>query len=412
MKKTAVIEGVMKMRFDEIYGKYKSRKIRGTEAAELLGVSERTFRRKRGRYEEEGIEGVRDKRLGRRSSKRAADHEVEQLTKLYEERYRGFSVKHFHEFAQRENGLQYGYTWTKKTLEKAQLIKPSKRGGDHRLRRERRPMVGMMLHQDGSTHEWISGLNEKWDLIITLDDATSIITSGFFVEEEGTQSSFDGLRETIETYGLFCSLYTDRGSHYWYTPEAGGKVSKHTLTQVGRALKQLGIRHIAAYSPQARGRSERMFGTLQGRLPKELALQGIKTMEEANRYLKEVYIPRHNTQFGVAPREKESAYIKWVAQDQLQEILCMHEEREVQKDNTIRYKGMTLQIPKNDFRHHYVRTKVEVRDYGKQGIGVFYGHMCIGKYTANGVLVYGEKRPENQKKKMENETKTNLKAMA
>lgn len=213
----------------------------------------------------------------------------------------------------KEHGLKYGYTWTKTQLERAGFIRKSKRGGDHRLRLERRPMTGMMLHQDGSTHGWIPGLGYNVDLIITMDDADSLITSGFFVLQEGTDSSFRGVKETIETYGLFYSLYTDRGSHYWTTPEAGGPVDKHNLTQFGRALKQLGIHHIAAYSPQARGRSERMFGTLQNRLPKELALQGVTTLEEANRYLREVYLPRHNQQFTIRPKEEQkTAYIPWV----------------------------------------------------------------------------------------------------
>ncbi len=236
----------MKMKFEEINDRFQERRLTSEEAAELLGVSVRTFLRKRNRTEEEDFEGTFDLRLNRQSWKRAEEREVRRITALYEKVYRGFSVKHFHEFAQREHNLKYGYTWTKNTLEKSGLIRKGKRGGDHRLRRERRPMEGMMIHQDGSTHRWIEELEYNIDLIITMDDATSKITSGFFVKEEGTESSFRGIMETIEKYGLFCSFYTDRGSHYWYTPEAGGKVSKHELTQVGRALQQLGIKHIAA----------------------------------------------------------------------------------------------------------------------------------------------------------------------
>lgn len=386
MSKSKVIESVIKMRFEDVYGRYKEGSLTNAEAGDLLGVSERTFRRKRIRYEETGFDGLFDRRLTKPSPKRAEDKEIDLITKLYNDRYRGFSVKHFHEFAKREHGLKYGYTWTKTKLEAAGLVKKGKRGGDHRLRRERRPMAGMMIHQDGSRHEWVSGLGEQWDLIVTMDDATSIITSAFFVPEEGTQSTFDGIRDTIERYGLFCTFYTDRGSHYWYTPEAGGKVSKTQLTQVGRALKQLKIQHVAAYSPQARGRSERMFGTLQNRLPLEMKLQGIQTMEEANHYLREIYLPRHNAQFSVKPASEQKAYIPWIGPG-LKEILCIHEEREVQNDNTVRYKTLVLQIPKNDLRHHYVKTTVEVRDYGYDGIGVFHGHMCLGRYSATGVLV-------------------------
>lgn len=383
MKKTTVRQEVLKMRFEKVYDRFQKKELTTQEAAELLNVSVSVFYRKRIRYEEEGLEGFYDRRLGKRSPHRAEDKEVEWITKLYEERYRGFNVKHFHEFACREHGLKYGYTWTKTQLERVGLIRRSKRGGDHRLRRERRPMAGMMVHQDGSTHEWIPGLGYNVDLIVTMDDATSEITSGFFVLQEGTGSTFRGIKETIEKYGLFCSLYTDRGSHYWTTPEVGGKVDKHHLTQVGRALKQLGIQHIAAYSPEARGRSERMFGTLQNRLPKELALQGIRTLEAANQYLQEVYLPRHNQQFTVKPKEKTTAYISWAVGD-LNEILCHQEERVVQNDNTVSYKNLRLQIPKDDLRHHYVRTTVQVRHYLDGSLGLFFGNRCLGRFDATG----------------------------
>ncbi len=371
------------MKFEEVYDRFQKRKLTTEEASELLGISISVFYRKRMRYEEEGFEGFYDQRLDKASPHRAGDSEVKRITKLYAEKYRGFSVKHFHEFACREHGLRYGYTWTKTQLERVGLVRKSKRGGDHRLRRERRPMTGMMLHQDGSTHDWIPGLGHNVDLIVTMDDATSEITSGFFVLQEGTESTFQGIKETIEKYGLFCSLYADRGTHYWTTPEAGGRVDKHNLTQVGRALKQLGIQHIAAYSPQARGRSERTFGTLQNRLPKELALEGITTLETANQYLQEVYLPRHNQQFTVDPKEKTSAYIPWAGGD-LNEILCHQEERVVQNDNTVSYKTLRLQIPKDDLRHHYVKTTVQVRHYLDGGLGLFFGNRCLGRYDAIG----------------------------
>lgn len=383
MKKTKVKEEVLKIRFEEVYDRFQKKKLTTEEASELLGISISSFYRKRERYDEVGFEALYDKRLRKISPHKVADREVERINKLYADKYRGFSVKHFHEFACREHGLKYGYTWTKNQLEKAGFVKKSKRGGDHRLRRERRPMVGMMLHQDGSTHEWIPGLGYNVDLIITMDDASSEVTSGFFVLQEGTESSFRGVKETMEKYGLFCSLYTDRGSHYWTTPEAGGRVDKHNLTQVGRALKQLGIQHIAAYSPQARGRSERMFGTLQNRLPKELALLGITTLEEANHYLREVYLPRHNQQFTVKPVEEKAAYIPWAGGD-LNNILCHQEERVVQNDNTISYNGKRLQIGKDGLRHHYVKTTVQVREHLDKTLSVYYGPRCIGTYNKEG----------------------------
>lgn len=368
-------------RFEDIYESFQSDTLSCSEAAMILGCSERHFLRLRGRYEEEGLEGLRDRRVGRVSTRRAADEEVRRVTQLYEQRYSGFSIRHFHEFAVREHGLRRGYTWTRDALLQAGLVEKSRRGGPHRLRRPRKPMAGMMLHQDGSTHRWFG--EGYSDLIVTMDDATSEITSAFFCEEEGTMSSFRGLQETMDKNGLFCSFYTDRGSHYWFTPTAGGKVDKHNLTQVGRACKQLGVEHIAAYSPEARGRSERMFGTLQGRLVQELALKGITSMDAANRYLREVYLPRHNQQFSVVPESDQSAYLPTVG-FHVTDILCIHEERTVTNDNQVHYQGLKLQIPPSSHRHHYVKVKVRVHHYPDNSLAIFHGPRCIGAYDANG----------------------------
>lgn len=381
---TRTKQEVLKMRFEDIYGRYDKRELTLEEAADILGMSLRTFLRKRTRYDEDGFEGLNDRRLGKPSPHRAADAEVAWVTKLYADKYKGFNVKHFHEFACREHGLKYGYTWTKTQLEKAGHVRKSKKGGDHRLRRDRRPRAGMLIHQDGSTHNWIPGLGYNVDLIITMDDANSEITSGFFVLQEGTDSSFRGIKETIEKHGLFCEFYTDRGTHYWTTPKAGEPVDKQNPTQVGRALKELGIRQIPSYSPQARGRSERMFETLQNRFPQECALYGITTLEEANRYLREVYLPRHNEQFTVKPEiEDKTAYIPWIGID-LDEYLCHQEERVVQNDNTISYNKIRLQIPKDDIRNHYVRTTVQVRQYLDGKLSIYFGNRCLGRYDAEG----------------------------
>lgn len=386
--KTVSIAEVFKMRFLDVYGQYQKKKLSCEEAAEVLGVSISTFYRKRQIYEEEGEDCIFDRRIGKPSPHRAADSEVAFITKIFEERYRDFSVKHFYDFAKREHEVKRSYGWVKNKLLETGLVKKGNRGGKHRLRRERKAMVGMMIHQDGSTHRWIPALDYDLDLIATIDDATSKVTSCFLVEEEGTFSSFKGIYETITEEGLFCSFYTDRGSHYFYTPKEGGKVDKNILTQVGRALKQLGIRHIAAYSPQARGRSERTFGTLQARLPKELALNNITTIEEANRYIKEIYLPRHNEQFCVKPASDKRAFIPWssTATTALEDILCLEEYRTVQRDNTVRHKGMVLQIPKNEYRSQYIKAEVKVHEYLDHQLAIFYGPLCIGRYEANGTL--------------------------
>lgn len=394
MKKTQLVEGLFEMRFEDIYGQFLKKRFTCEEAAEILGICIRTFHRKRHRYEEEGFDGRFDRRLRRPSPRRAADWEVKMTTKLYEEYYRDFSVKHFYSFMRRKHNLQRSYAWTKNTLVQAGLIQKGQQGGKHRIRRERRPMEGMMLHQDGSTHQWIPALAYNLDLIVTMDDATSKLTSVFLVNQEGTDSTFKGLQETIERYGIFCSLYTDRGSHYFYTPKAGEHVDKHRLTSVGRVLRQLGIQHIAAYSPEARGRSERMFGTLQSRLPKEFTLYNITTIEAANDYLREEYIKRHNDEFSVPAASPQIAYIPWVGKS-LADVLCIQESRTVQRDNTVHYDGLVLQIPKNEYRHHYVRAGVQVHQYPNGSLAIYYGHLCLGRYTQNGVLIQEKVREVN-----------------
>jgi len=289
MKPTRLLQEVRKMRFEEAYEGWEAGRLTQVEAARLLGICDRSFRRYLVRYGAEGLEGLSDKRLEQASNRLAPVDEVLAMTDKYRRRYMGWNVKHFHSWYRRQGGTR-SYTWVKRRLQEANLVVKGEKHGVRRKRRERSALPGMMVHQDGSTHEWIAG--QTWDLIVTMDDATNEHYSMFFVEEEGTASSFRGVQDVIEAHGLFSSFYSDRGSHYWYTPEAGGKVDKDKPTQFGRALQQLGITMIAAYSPEARGRSERAFGTHQGRLPFELAAAGITDMEQANRYLQDIYTSR------------------------------------------------------------------------------------------------------------------------
>src|SRR5271166_5078157 len=250
MRRTEQRQGLRMLKLRDVLGRVEAGGLSQLEAAELLGMSERSFRRWSRRFEADGEEGLLDRRLGRRSGRAVPDDEAERLERLYRERYAGFTAKHFHEHLVRDHGFRWGYTWTKTYLQGRGLLAKAPRRGAHRRKRPRRPMVGMMLHQDASRHAWLEG-HGPLDLVVTLDDATSEIYSAFLVEEEGTVSSFLGLIETIAAKGLFCSLYTDRGSLYFHTPEEGGKVAPGAVTQVGRALGQLGIEHIAAYSPEA-----------------------------------------------------------------------------------------------------------------------------------------------------------------
>lgn len=384
MSRTKVLQEVRKMRFEELYEKRQKGRLTMAEAAEVLGIDERTFRRWSRRYETGGAEGLVDQRIGKASWRRAPLDEVNEMLALFETQYMDFTVKHFHEKLCALHGSERSYMWTKNKLQEAGKVTKAKKRGPHRKKRPRRPMTGMMLHQDGSTHAWVDG--EKWDLIVTLDDASSEVYSGFFVEEEGTVSSFQGVQEVIAQHGLFSSLYTDRGSHYWHTPEVGGKVDKENPTQFHRALKQLGIELIAAYSPEARGRSERVFRTLQDRLPKELRLAGITDKMAANRYLNKIYWPQHNRQFAVKAKEEGNAFVPWFGTGiQLADILCVQEERVVGKDNTVRYCTKILQIPPDKHRHHYVKAKVRVHEYGDKTLAIFHGPRCLARYDAAGI---------------------------
>lgn len=284
MNKTNVLQEIRTMRFEELYTQRTEGILTIEEAAKILGVDERTFRRWSQRYEEEGALGLADKRLDKIAHNAAGLDEVLELLTLFETRYPKFTVAHFYDKYRDEHKGTRCYTWVKNRLQESGLIQKAKKRGAHRRKREREPMPGMLLHQDGSTHAWVPEI--YWDLIVTMDDANNKIYSAFFVDEESTFSSFQGIKDVIETEGLFCSLYTDRGSHYWNTDHKGEKVNKMNLTQFGRAMQRLGIEMIPAYSPEARGRSERMFGTLQGRLPKELALEGICDMHKANQFFK------------------------------------------------------------------------------------------------------------------------------
>jgi transposase len=383
MRRREAEEAVRMARFLTLLHRWESAELNQEEAAELLGVSERTFRRWTRRYEEEGEAGLIDRRLGQASGKRVPADRAEEVERLYRERYQGFTVKHFHEHLIKDHGFGWGYTWLKLHLQWAGVVAKAPRKGAHRRKRERRPLPGMMLHQDGSRHEWLEG-QAPLDLIVTLDDATGAIYSAFLVEEEGTASTFRALKEVFSEHGLPMSLYTDRGSHYFRTTKAG-EIDRSHLTQVGRALEQLGVDHIGAYSPQARGRSERAFQTLQDRLSKELRLAGITTAEAANAFICDVYLPAHNARFAVDPAGEGSAFTPIPGVD-LDEILCVQEERQVMNDNCVSYRTLKLQIPESPMRPHFVKARVKVHVYPDGSHALFHGPRCIGRYDQNGAI--------------------------
>jgi Helix-turn-helix domain len=382
MNRTTWLQDRRMQKFRDVLSRWERKELSAMEAGEILGCSERQFRRYRRRYEEDGEDGLVDRRLGKASAKRVPIDKVAWMLAQYRTHHMGWNVKHFHEHLRRQHSFGWGYTWTKLQLQAAGLVDRAARRGRHRRKRPRKPCVGMMLHQDASPFAWLEG-SPDLDLVVTMDDATGEIYSAFLVEEEGTVSTLRALLEVFTAKGLPASLYTDRGSHYFVTPVAGEAVDKKQLTQVGRALARLGIEHIPAYSPQARGRSERMFGTLQGRLPKELSLCGIDTIDDANRYIRDIYLPLHNEQFAKPPQIAESAF---VACDPtiLADILCIEQDRVVARDNTVAYEGRKLQLPPSPMRAHYVKANVKVREYPDGTLAVFHGPRCIARYTAQG----------------------------
>ena len=386
MRRTTALWEMFVTRFEDALDRHKKGRLTAEEAGELLGISARHFRRMRSRYEVDGVDGLRDRRLGRVSGRRAPESELERMRRLYREEYADFTAKHFHEELRKRHNYTLGYTVTRLALQSAGLVAKAKRRGQHRKKRPRRPLPGMLLFQDGSTHRWIGALDHDLDLVVTLDDATGVIYSAVLVAQEGTMSSFLGLCETIGAHGLFGALYTDRGSHYFLTPKAGGKVAKTQPTQVGQALARLGIRHIPSYSPEGRGRMERVFGTLQQRLPPELRRAGVSTMAAANGYLREVFVPDYNARFGKPAAEPGTAFVAY-AGPPLADVLCVQAERQVGRDNCVQWGKRALQIPPQRHRHHYVKATVRVHEYPDGRLAIFDGPRCLARYDPAGTLL-------------------------
>jgi len=357
-------------------------RIRWWQAAEILGISDRSMRRWKGRYEGYGYDGRFDRRKGKPSPQRVPLAQAEEVLRLYQERYSDLNVRHFHEKLREEHGIRLGYTWVKLALQGAGLVKKGRQRGVHRKRRPRRPLPGMLLHLDGSKHRWLQ--DDRWyDLIEVLDGATSETYYAQLVEEESTRTVMAALKEVIERKGRFCALYSDRASHFFETPQAGGAVDRQRLTQVGRALKELGIQMIPAYSPQARGRGERRFGTWQGRLPQELRLAGITGVEGANQFLRERYIPEINRKFGVAAAEKGHAFVPVRGSD-LDRIFSVQTERVVAKDNTVRLDNRVCQIERTPWRGTLAGCRVTLCEHLDGRVTIVYGPHAVAQFTAEG----------------------------
>src|SRR3989442_1430899 len=376
----AAVERMMKIQ--EVILRAMAGKLLWFQAAEIIGVSPRQMQRMKKNYEELGYDGLYDRRLGKPSPRRVPMETAQEVLRLYQEVYQGFNVKHFHEKLTEKHGIQLSYTWVKMALQGQGLVKKERKRGKHRKRRPRRPLRGMMLHVDASKHQWFQ--DDRWyDFIVIMDDATSEVYYDQLVNEESTVTMMEALWEVVERKGVFCSLYSDRASHFFETAKAGDPVSRDRLTQIGRALKELGIEPIAAYSPQARGRSERGFRTWQGRLSNELRVAGISTVEAANRFLREKYIAEFNKGFQVESAEKGTAFVPCHRKD-LELVFSLQHERVVGNDNTVRYANRILQIEKSKWRRTLAGCRVTVYEHLDGTLSVSYGPNIIGRYGADG----------------------------
>ena len=374
------------MKIKEVIARAMSGAINWIQAAEILGMSDRQLRRWKNRWDKHGYEGLFDRRARQASPKRVPVAEIEKVLGLYRDRYFDLNVKHFVEKLEEEHQIGWSYTWVKTALQTAGLIERHRKRGAHHKKRERKPLPGMMLHVDGSRHQWIPGLEGYQDMIVIFDDATSEMYYARLVDEESTETVMAGLKQVIAERGVFCSLYSDRGSHFVYTPKAGGHPDRRVKTQIGRALEQMGTELIAAMSPEARGRCERVFGTWQGRLPQELRLRNIAGVDAANAYLPDFIANEHNRKFAVPAKEPGSAFVPYFGTE-LNKIWSNQQDRVVDKDNTVSYDKLSLQIPQQTFRFSMARCRVLACRHLDQTISLHYGPHQLGCYDSQGQLL-------------------------
>jgi transposase len=370
------------MKLQDVMLRAMAKRITWFQAAEILGISCRQMHRWHTRFEQEGYEGLFDRRRGVPSPKRVPLATVEAVLRLYQDQYFDFNVRHFHEKLVEEHEIKLSYTWVKQALQGAGLVKATRKRGPHRKRRPRRPLPGMLLQIDASQHQWFC--DQRWyDLLVIMDDATSEIYYAQLVEEESTRTVLAGLREVIEQQGVFCALYSDRASHFFLTPKADEPVDHTRLTQVGRALRQLGIQMIPAYSPQARGRSERGFGTWQGRLPQELRLRKLTTVAAANQFLRAEYLKEFNRRFNVPAAERGTAFVPVRLKD-LDLVFSLQHERVVARDNTVSFANRVWQLERSKLRATLAGCRVTVHEHLDQTISITFGPHRVGRYTADG----------------------------
>jgi hypothetical protein len=359
------------------------------KAADVLGIHPRSLRRWRARYEQDSVLGLLDRRQRRPSHRTAPRAEVERILQLFRDRYQGFNVAHFYHLARRDHAVTLSYTFVKLALQEAGLVDKGRARGRHRRRREPRACFGELLHLDGSDHEWLALCpGQRQTLLAVIDDATKRLLYAQLWPEETTHAVLTALRAVLAAFGLPMALYTDRAGWAFHTPTAGGRVDRAHPTVVGRILARLGIDHIPSYSPQARGRVERLNRTLQGRLVNELRLAGVTSLEAANAYLREQFLPDYNAQFTHPPADPASAFVPLGAVD-LDSLLCHEEERTVGQDNVVVLDRVALQVAKQPGRRSCAGLRVTVRRQLSGTHTVWRGPHCLGHYDAQGQPLAG-----------------------
>jgi transposase len=383
----AVIALERAMKIQEVILRAMSGALTWLQAADILGMHPRSLRRWRARQQRVGYDGLLDRRRQRPSPRLAPFAEVERILRLYRERYAGFNVRHFHQLVRRDEHVTLSYSFVKTALQKAGLVATRRARGRHRRRREPRPCFGELLHLDGSPHAWLAQCpDQRQTLMAVLDDATKRLLYAQLWPVETTSAVMAALAEVFRRFGLPIALYTDRAGWAFHTPKAGGPVDRTRLTHVGRALAHLGIEHIGAYSPQARGRGERLNRTLQDRLVNELRLAGIDSIEGANRYLRERFLPDYNAIFARSPADPVPAWVA-LGDVELDQILCEEDERVVAPDNTVSFDTVRLQLGKQAGRPTCAGLRVIVRRHGDGRLTVWRGPSCLGRFDASGVLM-------------------------
>lgn len=373
------------MKVQEVLMRAVNRELSWIQAADILGCSPRSLRRWKLRFKQSGVSGLVDRRThGHRSARRVTQQQLEPLLRLYRERYAGFNVRHFCSIARRDHGLTWSYSFVRQVLQSAGLVKKLRPRGRHFVRRPPRACFGEMLHLDGSHHPWLALRPEQRQcLIAVVDDATRQLLYAQLSERETTEAVLAALHAVFAHHGLPQALYTDRASWAACTRGSDGHPRPERPTQVQRALQRLGVEHILAYSPQARGRGERVNRTLQGRLVNELRAAGIRTRERANHYLEERFLPHYNAELSHLAADPVSAFVT-AGGAALEQILCFEEIRTVGKDNTVVLEGTRLQITRQPGRATCAGLEVTVRRHLDGTHSVWRGPRCWGRYDARG----------------------------